>query len=248
MQEKTRIKTKRLSIIFLSVMIFLVLMFFLNQMLAHLDPAKYNYMIERLTSDIPVDAYLHTTENIISLVWMSLLVVYLIVFLVFVIVSKNSMHLVLLLIGNCLFAGYTLTRVIFCFNAGSTSIIVGIFYLIAFLADLVMFYGILRRSLDGDALRFYYVAAIICFAAYFFASATKSSYSLLNAFGHMATIIDNQETMASHTVLDVVFWGGYATTRLFALTFAFILFGNMNFTFRPEAVLEEEQKPVETQN
>lgn len=249
MLEKTRRKTKRLSIIFLSVMIFLISMFFLNQLLAHLDPEKYNYMIERLTIDVPVDAYLHTAENVISLVWMAILIVYLITFLALVIIKKNSIHLVMLLIGNALFSGYTLTRMIFCYGEGSTSIIVGIFYTIAFLASLVMFYGILRRGLDGDALRFYYVAAIVCFAAFFFASATKSSYSLLNAFSHMTTIIDNQETMESHTVLDVVYWGGYATTRLFILTFAFIIFGNMNFDFRPEEVLgEEEQKPAEAQN
>ena len=246
MLEKTRTKTKRLSIIFLSVMIFLVLMFFLNQLLAHLDPEKYNYMIERLVEGEAVDGYLHTVENVISLVWMGILLVYLVVFLVMVIIRKNSIHLAMLLLGNGLFAGYTLTRVIFCYGQGSTSIIVGIFYTVAFLASLVMFYGIFRRGLDGDALRFYYIAAIVCFGFYFFASATKSSYSLLNAFGHMTTIIDNQDTMASHTILDVVYWGGYATSRLFALLFAFVIFGNMNFDFRPEEVLEQdEKKPVE---
>lgn len=244
--EKNIRKTKILSIVFLSIMLFLIFLFFINQLTAFIDPEAHNYLIERLKEGDAVDAYLYTTENIISLIWMAVLAVYLAVFLVFVIKKKNAMHLTMLVIGMCLFAGYTLTRLIFCYSKGSTSIIVGLFYTVSFIASLGMIYFVFKRGIDGDATLPYYVFGIVCFATFFFASATKSSYSLLNAFSHITTIIDNQETMASHTIADVVYWGGYATTRLFALSYAFIIFGNSNFAYNEDKALEEatKAKPV----
>ena len=243
--EKAARKTKKLSIIFLSIMIFLILMFFLDQLIAFIDPAGHNYMIERLKEGEAVDAYLHTPENIISLIWMAVLIVYLAVFLVLVIKQKNTMHVLMLIIGMTLFCGYTLTRLIFCYAKGSTSIIVGMFYTVSFVCSVIMIYLVYRRGIDGDATTPYYVFGIIAFAAYFFACATKSSYSLLNAFAHITNITsttyteDQQEIISSHTILDAVYWGGYATTRLYALTFAFVIFGNNNFVFNEEKVIAE---------
>ena len=141
-----------------------------------------------------------------------------------------------------------MTRVIFCFSKGSTSIIVGIFYLVSFLAGLYMIYQLLRRGLDGDALTPYYVAAIVCFGLFFFASATKSSYSLLNAYSHIANIVDevHEGYTVTHPVMDIVYWGGYATSRLYALLFAFIIFGNTHFEFHSEeALTQQEEAPSE---
>ena len=240
MDEKNRRKNKMLAIIFISVMIFLILMFFISQIVAFADPAAHNYRIERLKPHETVDGYLHTGENIISLVFMAILVVYLTVFLLLVLFKKNSMHLVMVVLGGVLFLAYTLTRIIYCFNEGSTSIIVALFYLGSLAAGCFMLYQFVRRGIDGDALTPYYAAAIICFGLYFFASATKSSYSLLNAYSHMVTIIDDIETGDSHSIVDVVYWGGYATTRLFALLYGLIIFVNMNFSFKPEEVLASE--------
>ncbi len=240
--EKNIQKTKTLSIVFLSIMLFLVLLFFMNQLSAFFNPAGHNYMIERLKEGDAVDAYLYTAENIISLIWMGILGLYLVAFLIMVIKRKNAMHLAMLILGMCLFSGYALTRLIFCYAQGSTSIIVGLFYTVSFIASLGMIYWVFKRGIDGDATLPYYVFAIICFATFFFASATKSSYSLLNAFSHITTIIDDYDTMASHTIADVVYWGGYATTRLFVLTYAFVLFGNMNFVYNEDKVLEEAKE------
>lgn len=237
MEEKARRKNKMLAIIFISVMIFLILMFFISQIVAFADPAAHNYRIERLKPHETIDGYLHTGENIISLVFMSILLVYLIAFLLLTIFQKNSMHLSMVVLGGVLFLAYTLTRIIYCFNEGSTSIIVAIFYLGSFAAGCYMIYQFVRRGIDGDALTPYYVAAILCFGLYFFASATKSSYSLLNAYSHMVTIIDDIETGDGHSIVDVVYWGGYATTRLFALLYGLVIFVNMNFAFKPEEVL-----------
>ena len=201
MQEKKRLKTKRLAIIFLGIMAFLIMLFFISQIVAFSDPAAHNYRIERLKAGETVDAYLHTSENIISLVFMGVLLAYLIGYLLLVVFSKNSMHLLMTLLGNGIFVAYVLTRVIYCFQAGSTSIIVAIFYLGSLLAALFMFYEFAKRGLDGDALLPYYVAAIICFGLFFFASATKSSYSLLNAYSHMETIVDDIDTGASQCSL-----------------------------------------------
>ena len=245
MKEKINRKNKILSIVFLSVMIFLVSMFFLDQLIAFANPEAHNYMIERLKPGDAVDGYLHTAENTISLIWMGILLVYLIVFLVMVIIRKNSLHLAMLVLGMTLFSGYTLTRLIYCYGKGSTSIIVGIFYTASFVCSVMMIYHVFKRGLDGDATTPYYVFAIIAFATFFFASATKSSYSLLNAFSHITTIVDAQDEMgnvtASHTILDAVYWGGYATTRLFALTFAFVIFGNTTFDYSTDKVLSKAE-------
>ena len=119
------------------------------------------------------------------------------------------------------------------------------FYTVSAIAGVVMIYEFIKRGLDGDSLLPYTIAAIICFGTYFFASATKSSYSLLNSFAHISEIIDDINTRASHSVPDLVYFGGYATTRLFALTFALLVYGNNNFEFTPELILEKKEEAVQ---
>ena len=245
MKERKARRTRLLVTILASVMLLLIGIFFLNQLLAHLDPASFNYRIERLTPEEAVDAYLHTKENIISLVFMTILLVYLASFLVAVWVRRNSLHLAMIVIGQVLFVTYTVVRLVYCYSLGSTSIIVGMFYTVSAIAGVVMIYEFIKRGLDGDSLLPYTIAAIICFGTYFFASATKSSYSLLNSFAHISEIIDDINTRASHSVPDLVYFGGYATTRLFALTFALLVYGNNNFEFTPELILEKKEEAVQ---
>ena len=226
---QTRKKNWIIALVALGLLLLLCFPIVLTEILAFGNPAKYNYRIEYLNPGDPVDAYLHTFQNYVILITVPIVAAFFLGFLFALLFNKKSSYIIAVFIGNLLFAGFALLRAIYCFHVGSTSTTVGIFYLLSLLGALGTLYFFPKRALDGDSKWPYYACLLWASIFFLFASATKSSYSLLNANGHVG---------------DIVYWGGYGATRLYLLMYLLCVFVNMNFVFDPEYSRYEHQKKL----
>ena len=204
----------------IGVTLLLYVPFFVNYIGALIDPAAHNYRINNLKGEA-VDAYLKTAEINISAIFATLGFLFLVYLLLELILKKKSAHIVPVMIGTVLMIAYTIARIIYCFDKGSTSIVVGIFYLAALIAEIGAGYFFLKKAWDGDNLWPYWACFIAAMAFFAFGSATSSSYSIFNMNNHNG---------------DLTYWMGFATTRYYLIIFALCCAVNAKSDYDPEEI------------
>ncbi len=216
MKKKTRFVL--VSVIY-GVLLALLVPVFVYALLAFANPAKYNYRLAYLQQGEAVDAYLHTGEYAIALVFLGLLFVGLGLGLLSWIFRRKSTQISLSVLLSLIAFAYCLSRAVYCFQDGGTSAIPGIMYILGSLgiAGSIVFF--VKKTLDGDCSWPYYLCLIWGAAFLFVASATKYSYSILNALGHQG---------------DVVYWGSYGISRIVLLSYALSAYLNLSLDYEPE--------------
>ncbi len=217
MKKKTRFV---LVCAFYGILLALLIPVFVYALLAFSNPAKYNYRIAYLQQGEAVDAYLHTGEYAVALVFLGLLFVGLALGLLCWILRRKSTQIAVSVLLSLIAFAYCLSRAAYCFHDGSTSAIPGIMYILSSLgiAGSIVFF--VKKTLDGDCSWPYYLCLIWGAAFLFAASATKYSYSILNALGHQG---------------DVVYWGSYLISRIALLSYALSAYLNLSLDYEPEA-------------
>ncbi|MBO5528066.1 MAG: hypothetical protein J6A47_01940 [Bacilli bacterium] len=205
----------------------LLLPFFITLIQAFIDPAAHNYRLEYLRDGEAVDAYLHTSEYTIEIIFSSLLFVFLILFGLDLLLRKNTSRIAPIVIGMGVVICFSLTRVIWCFTSGGMNVVVGVLNILAVIGGIGSLFFFVKKSFDGDCHWPYYLCIVLTVAGFVFGSATQHSYSVLNALGHQG---------------DVVYWGGYSITRLTFLTYILLTFVNLKSDFDPEPIKLQDAK------
>lgn len=215
MEKKKKIDLK---VILVGILLILTLIPLINEFLAFGNPAKYNPRIDYLEPGVAVDAYLHTGENIITITFLGIVIAFFVVILLDLLLRKKSSHVLICFLGGLLASSYALARAIYCLKVGSISTVVGIVYLISFLLLLVTSVLFVKKSFDGDCGSLYYTFLLIGGILFYFASATSSSYSVLNAYSRQG---------------DVIYWCGYAVSRFYLLLLALMAYTNLSSDYFP---------------
>ncbi|MDD6801894.1 MAG: hypothetical protein PUE65_04990 [Mollicutes bacterium] len=204
----------------------------INYGIASSDPAARNWRLDYLRPGEAVDAYLHSGETKIALAFSIIALIFFLAFLADLLLRKKASHIALVETSTLAVIAYEITRMVYCFQKGSVNIMVGITYCVALLGSIGCVYFYFKKALDGDNLWPYWVCFIVSAAAFFFAGATKDSYSILNAYSHFN---------ASNHIGDFEYWMGYGASRLMFILLCFGCLVNLHFDFCPET---EEKKNV----
>lgn len=222
MEKKNKIDLK---VILVSILLALTLIPLIYECLAFGNPSKYNVKLDYLEPGTVADAYLHTSENYITLSFLAIAMAFFVLVLLDYLLRKKSSHIITCFLGGLLTASYSLARGIYCINVGSISTVVGVVYIIAFVLILISSGFFVKKSLDGDCGGLYYLFLILGGIAFYFASATSSSYSILNAYSMQG---------------DVVYWCGYAVSRFYLLSFCLMAFTNLTCDYFPSISQNED--------
>ncbi len=198
---------------------------FINYFVALSDPTAKNWRLAYLEKNEAVDAYLHSSATTIALIFSGIALVFFLAFGLDLLLRKKASHIALVEASSLAVLAYEITRAAYCFKLGSVNILVGIFYCVAMLGTLGTIYFYFKKALDGDNLWPYWACFIVSGAFFFFASATKDSYSILNAYSHFNS---------SNGIGDFEYWIGYGASRLMFLLLCLSCIVNFHFDFLPK--------------
>lgn len=189
------------------------------------NPAAYNWRLDYLKPGEAVDAYLHTSEAIIHLIFLIGSLVFFIALFCDLLLRKKSSHILLVEIGVVWTLAYYASRSVECFGKGSVHILTGLIYLGSFAASLIAGIFYFKKALDGDNLTMYWIFLIVALVLGYFAAAGDNSYSILSAYSHSG---------------DFTYWFSYASSRIMIGVFALSSAVNVVSDFAPE----EEAAPA----
>lgn len=213
---------KSLGISLFSFLGFLVLAltvpFFVSLLGAYADPAGHNYRLDYLPEGEAVDAYLHTGEAFLFLVFGITIAVFLFLFILDTFFRKRSSHVGIVALGTLLLSAFCLGRAILNFKLEET--VTGVIDIIAAVSMLITLFFFVKKSLDGDCVVWYYVSVIL--SGFLFYFCIISNYNILDCFSHSG---------------DVIFWCGYAVTRYYLLTYLLLVWVNHHHDYEPAGVV-----------
>lgn len=161
--------------------------------------------------------YLKGSENIASLVFVVIGLLASLAFLADLLIRKGVTHVFFVCLSLLILLAYGVYRAILGFRNGGLDVMGGVFYLIGSLGVACSLYLDVKKALDGDTDWKFHVAAIVGGIGIWFGAI--HDYSLLDAYGQSS---------------NVLYWGGYAASRLLLLLFVLAEFVSLTHDYDPD--------------